>query len=832
MLGQRDVILIGLGKFGASVSNNLLHMIEERSVQLGKIANSVILHTVNFANDEVFHSTDYMSCILDTIGDSQAYKTGEKFSIVIVGDLYESATAKYAIDFAYLPYLLQQTTSFKFSEVIGFFTFADQLGVTERPTSDESLPLISKYFDKLELINNNNSYTVPYKKGDGKKFKNVDTSSGPFDRNYLLITPGKSSVVADETGIVFAERIFYELFYLTQTMDEQSRSWHAERNNDNNTDKNLSCFSMVQIPRINEIQKYYLKYLFEKEIIHSFLKEPLKGTDNEYYRSKFFEMIDIPSKSSDFPIERACGLFIHRYRKNFSNVLTFYISGSNIDFKEYIEDCKKRIDDVVFTLLPFYDIFAQEEIDNLFKTLKSGFENLFKVDRINGNFKTYISFIESLKSTLKNWESSLNKNNYEVYDLNQDFNRVNEQITRLKKNLFLSFFPLRPIRQKLIENAILSLPVEKYLASLIEQKLSDAFYTYWSQLCEKNKSPISECDKILTNLNNLEKRFEDKDIYLSNKIKFIENMNDSYYILPMFEDSEDYKRLLDRIRDRNFGSHNKQNIKNAVSNALKLYVAERDIFSITQNPTEFINFIENKYISDNQNLFSDTEEKIDEFISFSKRAVNETQYKTENINSISFETSGTSLARLEMMLLPEKMKSDALSDEINANFETKLNPCFIKVEIPKDFSLGSVMYFKDYLYMSQNNMKKKDDFENYKGIKTSEPVYDESFIERNEIIEADDEDSLSELWKYTRALLMFYLDRSDVVNIYNEVFNDSKDSLTDEEIDSLSVAVGIGSVLEYLTDDQLNVFAKDNDVTVKSDREKQIKMILHEFSGR
>ena len=42
MLGQREVILVGLGKFGESVSNNLVHMIEERRVQLGKIANSVI----------------------------------------------------------------------------------------------------------------------------------------------------------------------------------------------------------------------------------------------------------------------------------------------------------------------------------------------------------------------------------------------------------------------------------------------------------------------------------------------------------------------------------------------------------------------------------------------------------------------------------------------------------------------------------------------------------------------------------------------------------------------------------------------------------------------
>ena len=346
MLGQREVILVGLGKFGESVSNNLVHMIEERRVQLGKIANSVILHTINFADDLVFHSTDYMNEILETVKESYAFKTGEKFDFIFTGDFFENGTSKYAIDFAYIPHLLQQTTAFKVGEVIGFFTFAADLGVVEK-VSDETLALICKHFTHLDTINKKDTYQVPYKTVMDKPFKNVDSSAGPFNRNYVLVTPGKSNVVANETGIVFAERIFYELFYLSKKLSEQSHNYISAINDRENSDKNLSCFSMVQIPRINEVQKYYLKYLFEEEIVSSFLQEPIKGTDGEYYLSKFFEMIDMSYKDDSFPIDRAAKLFINRYIENFSHLLTYYVSGAYSDFKEYIEDCKKRLEKTV-----------------------------------------------------------------------------------------------------------------------------------------------------------------------------------------------------------------------------------------------------------------------------------------------------------------------------------------------------------------------------------------------------------------------------------------------------------------------------------------------------
>ena len=378
MLGQREVILIGLGKFGKSVSENLVHMIDERRIQLGKVANSVILHTVNFEGDDVFYSTDYMNEIVETIKDSQAYKNGETFSVILTGDFYENASAKYAVDFAYLPHIMQQASAFKLNEVIGFFTFADQLGLTET-ASDESLGLICKHFAHLEEINKKDTYAVPFKTLMGKAFKNVDSSAGPFSRNYVLVTPGKSDAVPKETGVVFAERIFYELFYLGTKLSEQSHNWQAAISDRKNSDKNLSCFSLVQIPRINEVQKYYLKYLFEEKIFSSFLAEPLKGTDEEYFFSKFMDMLDVPSKSDDFPMDRAVSLFVNQYRENFSRILTYYVSDKAKDFKQYIEDCKERIEHTVFELLPKYDAFAHKEIDYFFVTLKSGFENLFKI---------------------------------------------------------------------------------------------------------------------------------------------------------------------------------------------------------------------------------------------------------------------------------------------------------------------------------------------------------------------------------------------------------------------------------------------------------------------
>lgn len=838
MLDQKEIILVGLGEFGKCVSNNLVHMIEERRIQLGKIANSVVLHTVNFENTEVFKATDYFDTILDTVKDSSAKKMGEKFSFIFIGDLFESGTSQYAVDFAYLPYLMEQQAVLNHGEVLGFFTFASEIGFAQK-VSDESIALICKHFKHLQSINEKDVYSAPYKSVQNHSFKDITLPKGPFDRNYVLVTPGKSDVVAKETGIVFAERIFYELFYLAPKFTELSPQWSAALNEKRNSDKNLSCFSMVQIPRINEIQKYYLKYILEDKIISAFLVEPLKGTDEKYYLEKFFNMIEVPANTDEFPIDRAIKLFTNIHKEKFTHILNYYVSGKNVDFKNYIEDCKSRIDEIVSELRPRYDEFSSREINYLFVTMKAGFENLFKLNRLTGNIKTYINFVEKLQAKLENWSSSLARyaSSNEVIDLEEAYNKAEAKIKKLQKKKIYSFLPLIPIRKKLIENAILSVPVEEYLESQIRQRLAESLLAYWDNTLAVENHPITECKKLVNNLKNLEERFTDKEQYLSSKIQFIENMNHSYYIIPMYDEPDDYSKLLQRIRERNFGLQNKKKIDDTVTNAFKMWTSEKDIFGITQNPTEFINFIENKFIEESKSLYTNIEENVDNFFNFSKKAVKETIHKTETLNEFSFQTVGSSLFQNQLMLVPKMETRDSLHDEIEASFDS-----LDSMTIPKDFTLGSVIYFQDYLYMSQESMKKKDFLDNFKNKDTPKPEYDNELTEKIVIpemheetdnTESDDTGNTStDLWKYTRSLLMFYMDNTVTVDVYNKTFNDSKDFVTDQEIENLSMTISLPETLKYLSDEKLKEFAKDNDIPVRSDREKQEKLIVHEISQR
>ena len=409
MSRQREVILIGLGKFGSHVNNYLMNLIDERKYQLGSNINSVNLHYLSFDSDDVFHSADIIRTITDAVKESQGYKRGENFSYFIFGDLYEAITSKFAIDYAYIPHLLNSSAGrvIPLEKVIGFFTFSDQIGVSEK-VSDESMSLIYHFFKRLEALNASNTYEVPYKDVNDKPYADIKTPNGPFERNYMLITPGDSSSVSKETGNVFAERIFYELFYLTQTYEQIQIEHQAEIVSEQNYKKNFSSFAMVEIPRIYEIQKHYLKYSLENKILNSFLSDDIKGTDIPEFEKAFFQMVDVPyANGKRFPIDRAVKLFIEDNKNEFKSVLVKFISRKSHDLKNYIQECKKRIEEKTEKLNSRYDQFVIEELSAMFKTLEGGFVDLFRINRLTGNINSYITFIKKLKETFENWEQDL-----------------------------------------------------------------------------------------------------------------------------------------------------------------------------------------------------------------------------------------------------------------------------------------------------------------------------------------------------------------------------------------------------------------------------------------
>ena len=147
-------------------------------------------------------------------------------------------------------------------------------------------------------------------------------------------------------------------------------------------------------------------------------------------------------------------------------------------------------------------------------------------------------------------------------------------------------------------------------------------------------------------------------------------------------------------------------------------------------------------------------------------------------------------------------------------------------------------------------MKKKDFLENYRNIETETPKYDNTLTEKIILEENNQQEkNLSDektpvgaeektddinqnLWKYTRSLLMFYMENEAVIDLYNKTFNETKDSVSEQEIENLALTVRFVDALELLTEEKLAEFAKDNEIPVKSDKEKQVKLILHEISER
>jgi len=142
--------------------------------------------------------------------------------------------------------------------------------------------------------------------------------------------------------------------------------------------------------------------------------------------------------------------------------------------------------------------------------------------------------------------------------------------------------------------------------------------------------------------------------------------------------------------------------------------------------------------------------------------------------------------------------------------------------------------------MSQKDMKKKVFLENYKDIETSELKYDAFVAEK---IKIDEKNALAEktedvkeaetknqnLWKFTRSILLFYIEPEKVVKLYNKIFETNKETLSDEEIDNLATKISFEDALSEVSEEKLAEFAKENNIPVKSSKEKQIKLILHEF---
>lgn len=820
---MKDVILVGLGEFGARTVETFNNILEERKLQMPKdLVERVRVHDFVFKDGGTFDYTMVSDRILGRLVDTETHKFNGKFSYVFVGDIYEDITAKYGFVYSMLPSIFDQNKIVMKDKdsVLGFFTFSNMLG-RQIPCGDDKLRAMSRFFRQFASTAESHSYVPPFKDKSGKPLGEVNCALGPFSRNYIVATPGDHEAVMEMTSQVFAERIFYELFYLADSYRRLAGEVQPKRFA--SPASVFSTFSMIQISRISELQKYFLKYTLEDRVTDYLLRDGLSGTHLDEFENNFMRTMDIPI-DGEFPIETAVEIFMRNRRGDVTGLFPKYIGRMRNDFRDYVEDCRRKIDETVSKLKQYYDAFATEEIENLLDTLEKGWTNMFRIDDLRGNINTYIKYVEDLAAKFEGWKDSLERavEGVEEIPIEESIRAVEERVASLQSSPLYKIPLLIPVRRMLIESAILSLPLKEYLRNLIKKNIARAFLAQWSDEGPNSRNPIGICRELVGDLSQMRKRLEEKKRQAKIKRDFIRKVPSFYYIISQLGQDE-YTELLDRIESRNFGPSKVSEIEKVAKDLFNSWTnsetgAPLDRQGITKNPTGFIkhadSFIEGKCRSS----FGEIEPMSDSFSDFAGSAVDRMVTLSSQLSKGSFftEDSTNYLEDRKILVRPELLGDSAdelgvLLDDIGDIDDTE--------NVRNEFTLGSVAYFQDHLYMDYRNLQQYPTlFREFDGAE-DEPL---SFAEPPAAgrppaakSEARDEDLDVEA-QYKRAAILDYMTASERKSLYNSAFAASGACLDGEptpgQVNALALALSMDEVFSRLGGDALQDYAREMDI--------------------
>ena len=862
---MKDVIFIGLGEFGERTIKVFNEIEEERKSLLPpELKDEINVFSLAYKNGTSFNYAKISDDITRLVDNSDSKNGKKPFSYVFVGDLYEDITSNYAIDYAMIPLILDQRNILlrNKDDVLGFFTFSDRLE-SQLKCSSEKMTSILSFFKRIEKADIDNYYCPQFKDVSGHKINRVDCPTGPFSRNYIVVTPGDENSVLNMTSQIFAERIFYELYYLLNEYKEKANRVQALR-----AAKSANCFSsftMAQISRLNELQKYYLTYCLEDLVTDYLLRDEIRGINLDALENKFLSMLDIIDKNKEssykresdgykisFPIDRAVSLFINKFRSELKGLIPSYINQEYNDEKAYVDICKNRLNEKLYDLLPYYDDFVKNEIQHMHGELEKGYISLFKIDKLTGNIQSYIKYITDIKNIFESWTDDLQRLSklQDKIDISADYENTQKKIKKYQKSFIYKLPFFRPIRKMLINNAILELPLKDYLKSEIKRNLVASFLKQWEDETPNSLSPVHNCDVFIEDLNKLREILQKKRIKIRHKKEFISTMPSHYYTISQLK-QEEYTNLLNKIYDKKFGPANQSLIENVARDLFKRWITKgsgiaKDRQDITKDPSGFIRHIDTCLFEEAKKIFEiiDTDAKDSE--KYASKSVKTLEEMVTQLSANSFITTDKSSFISENKVLFKALlkQEDYIDVRLGDLPETTS-----KITVNKDFTLGAVVYFQDYLYMEYKNLRHYADlFKKYENRKSTGLVFaepeaqseeDEPVIfSSNEIIEANQNEDVffEELTKSQLCVKRILLDYCEpfVRNYFYETnFPNDVIGLTDEEklamsethIDELAKKISPKIVLESLELEKLQDFAKSLEFPICPDKEQQIEVI-------
>ncbi len=308
----------------------------------------------------------------------------------------------------------------------------------------------------------------------------------------------------------------------------------------------------------------------------------------------------------------------------------------------------------------------------------------------------------------------------------------------------------------------------------------------------------------------------EKKKQIKQKMTFLSNIPAFYYIISQEKQTE-YSALLERIKSRSFGSAKKSAIENVARYCFKSWTIDRDWQGICKDATGFVSFVDECVSQKSEDFFYAIEENADSFALYAQESVAKMKNRCEQLAEKSFrvQNSLSFLAEKRILLNPVCTRLDSLGECINDALEVD------RLETPNEFTLGSVVFFKDYLYMNLDSLQKIDVLKKYDSV-----CIENANFEQTQKSEGVGDDELSVAEKCVRSVLLDYWKNENLLFEYKNKFGKNLQSLDDGQVNALSKVVSLSDSLLPLSDAQLSDFAKDANIPLSPNRQRQIRLIV------
>lgn len=840
---MRDVVLIGLGKMGEEILNYFNTLVSDRLRFINSdTANEIEIHYIHFPLENAFDYYKYSAKLDEALKDSYSKRNNTPFYYILVGNLEEVKVVSQAIEIGYMIQILDRLNVLSFKEITTYFTYSDSLVLpNEKSKNKQKLKRIYEFFENISKYSKERRYVLPYKDKYGIELDEI-TSAGPYNRNYIFVTPGKEDEIHNVTIKVFSEKIFYEIYFFNSIYTQIDNEVHSRRQSDF-SQNSFSTFSFVQVPRLYELQRFYLTYSIQLLILAHNLNEDIRSVNIDYYKKKFLEMIELDINDKSFPYERMTELFFRKYISHFNNLFNPYIGET--EFKDYVEECKDRVSRVLDKIEKNFNPFIEDEFLHMVEIIKAVITDLFKINPMLGRFSYYDKFLSLLQEHISYWKVSLKKRYDEIeeFDINEKFEEAREKIKKINQKKILNFVLFRPIKQEKIKRVLLDIPFEKWVKIVIEKRLIGLMLDYFIDETKNKNHPLNliveykeELKKFLVKLKEKVKLFEDK----KNDIRL---MLDYFYVIQPSKTAKEFTETLNKVESENLGIQNTKRLEGYIRNFFAEWLKDKEnIHNIifADEKDKYIKMLEDYTYSKLDN-FTNIQRNIDEEEKFANKMGNEVNIRLENLTLRSFNiVSRNYLKQMLIILSPDYKKEDPLSLKINEY--SSLDNTYLE-KLKTEFTLGNIIFIKEYLYLPFEDVANKAYMEKYKNIADIPNDYSEQDIDKKEAhsrkkettANADKAENktvantpLKKLTlesKYIRSIIKEYYSESLKGILYNKIFGEEKNTLDDNDINSLSSQVGIEKVLGLLGDAELRNLARDYEVMYSKNRKVLIERI-------